>query len=230
MLPARKKKLQTLARQWDLDFRDFNIFNTAFIHPTYAFESKKSIESNQRLEFLGDAVLGLIVGEHLFHTFPDFPEGKLTKTRAALVCENTLAGKAKEIDLGSYLLLGKGEKSNKGNERPSILADCFESVIGSIYLECGIEKAKAFIISTVIQELDSVLVKTADSKTLLQEFLQKKGQENVSYQLLDEEGPDHDKSFKIGVYYQNRLLANAWGKNKKEAEQKAALLAMETLQ
>lgn len=230
MLPARKKKLQILAGQWELDFKDFNIFNTAFIHPTYAFESKRSIESNQRLEFLGDAVLGLIVGEYLFHTFLDFPEGKLTKTRAALVCEHTLAGKAKEIDLGSYLLLGKGEKSNKGNERPSILADCFEAVIGAIYLDCGIAKAKAFILGTIIQELDSVLVKAADSKTLLQELLQKRGQENVSYQLLDEEGPDHDKSFKIGVYYQNRLLANAWGKNKKEAEQKAAQLAMETMQ
>lgn len=230
MLPARKKKLQLFAEQWNLELKDLKVLNVAFIHPTYAFESKRSIESNQRLEFLGDAVLGLIVGEYLFHTFPHFPEGKLTKTRAALVCEHTLAEKAREIGMGNYLLLGKGEKSNGGSQRASILADCFEAVIGAIYLECGINKAKDFIMETIIKELDSVLVKTLDSKTLLQEHLQKKGQENVNYQLLDEDGPDHDKSFKIGVYYQNRLLADAWGKNKKEAEQKAAQLAMETMQ
>ena len=230
MHPARIAQLQGLLDKWQIVVDDFEIINTAFTHPTFAFENKQdNIESNQRLEFLGDAVLGLVVGEHLFANYPHLPEGELTKMRAALVCEGTLAEKAKNIGLGNYLLLGKGEEAGGGRVRPSILADCFEAVTGAIYLECGLELIKNFICSTILNNANDILENSlADAKTKLQEFVQKKGEENVQYKVLQETGPDHDKRFEVGVYYYNKLLAQAWGKNKKEAEQKAAHHALDS--
>lgn len=229
MHATRKQELKAFLGQWQLSASDYKVINTAFVHPTYAFEHKNIMENNQRLEFLGDAVLGLIVGEYLYDNFPELPEGELTKMRAALVCESTLAAKAKEIGLGDYLLLGKGEEAGGGRERPSILADCFEAVTGAIYLECGLKLTKQYIMSTVLKDPENVFANSySDAKTRLQELVQKKGEENVQYKILQETGPDHDKRFEVGVFYKNDLLAKAWGKNKKEAEQKSAHLALES--
>lgn len=231
MHAARKVELQEFIKQWQLEISDYGVINTAFVHPTYAFEHKRIPENNQRLEFLGDAVLGLIVGEYLYKKFLDLPEGELTKMRAVLVCESTLALKAREVSLGKYLLLGKGEEAGGGRDRSSILADCFEAVTGAIYLQCGLEQTRAFITSTILRDTDQIFATSfADAKTRLQELVQKKGEENVQYKILQEVGPDHDKRFEVGVYYKTKLLAQAWGKNKKEAEQKAAHHALESFQ
>ena len=203
-------------------FNDKEILRTALTHSSYANEKKGKIRFNERLEFLGDAVLQLITSEKLFKENPNMPEGKMSKQRAALVCEDALAGYAHEINLGDYLNLGKGEETTGGRKRPSILSDAFEAVIGAIFLDGGMEPAKKFVLHFV----DAAHLSLQDYKTLLQEIIQQNPGEKLSYVVTDESGPDHDKQFTMEVHLNSNVIGKGTGKSKKHAEQAAAKEAL----
>jgi ribonuclease-3 len=212
-----------LAQRLELSGQPNKLMTIALTHPSYLFENPQmGREHNQRLEFLGDAILDFIVAEHLYLSYPDRPEGELTKMRAAVVNETTLARNAREIDLGSELLLGRGEQSSGGRERSSILADAWEAVIGAIYLQFGLEVARRVILELLKPVIEEVAKGNyGDYKTMLQEKAQSQESE-VSYRILLEEGPDHSKIFTAGVFLDGRLMAKGSGRTKKEAEQLAA--------
>ena len=194
----------------------------ALTHSSYANEHRMDREkNNERLEFLGDAVLEMISSENLYKSHPRMPEGELTKLRASLVCEQSLAQCAKELGLGEFLLLGRGEDVTGGRERNSILSDAVEAVIGAIYLDGGFTNAKEFIERTVLSEAENRTL-FCDSKTILQELIQSDHKGVLTYRLLSEEGPEHMKRFTIGAYLDDRMLAQGEGKTKKAAEQVAA--------
>ena len=187
--------------------------------------------NNQRLEFLGDAILDFVVGDYLYHRYPAFKEGVLTQVRAGLVCENSLYEIANRMEMGSYILLGRGEELSGGRSRRSTLADAVEALIGAIYLDDGIEQAKAFILRELADRLEGLSEDSyADYKSRLQEWVQSRGRENVEYRLLETKGPAHDRWFVSGVYYMERLLAQGEGKTKKASEQKAAAVALAAFQ
>ncbi|HHW61061.1 MAG TPA: ribonuclease III [Syntrophomonadaceae bacterium] len=206
----------------DLHFQDEELLALALVHPSYAQEHN-SIYNNQRLEFLGDAVLDFIVAEYLYKTYADKAEGDLTQIRARVVCEKALAEVAEKIHVGDYLLLGRGEEMSGGRQRKSILADSVEAVIGAIYLDQGLDAARKF----VLKHIESSIKQTAsgdyqDFKSKLQEIVQARSRENVHYEILEENGPAHARTFVAGVFLRHRLLARGEGKSKKEAEQDAA--------
>lgn len=203
-------------------FKNISLLELALTHSSYANESKVHMEYNERLEFLGDAVLQLVTSEKLYTENPDMPEGKMSKQRAALVCEEALAEYSKQIDLGRFMFLGKGEENTGGRERPSVLADAFEAVIGAIFLDGGIEPAKKFI----RRFLDDAHLYNQDFKTLLQEIIQKNPGERLSYVVVGESGPDHDKSFAVEVRLNSNPIGTGTGKSKKQAEQQAAKEAL----
>lgn len=178
-------------------------------------------ECNERLEFLGDAVLELVSSEFLFHNNPKVPEGELTKTRASMVCEPALAFCARELDLGEYLLLGKGEDATGGRKRESVTSDAMEALIGAIYLDGGFTNAKEFIHRFILQDLENKKL-FFDSKTILQEIVQAHFKEEISYRMIGEEGPDHDKSFHAAVLIGEKEYGTGTGRTKKAAEQEAA--------
>lgn len=227
-----KKRIDALGRlsnKLGVAFTQISLLHQALTHTSYANECKKmAILHNERLEFLGDAVLDLVVSEYLFCQFANLPEGDLTKARAAIVCEPTLARCAAELGIGEYLFLGKGEASSGGRERSSILADAFEAIIGSIYLDSGFPNATKFILKQLQNELSLVergeCIK--DYKTLLQEVVQKKTDSKIIYEILSENGPDHSKSFEVAVLVNANKLGSGLGKSKKEAEQHAAKQAL----
>lgn len=200
---------------------------TALTHPSFTFENPNcGLENNQRLEFLGDAVLDFVVGEYLYLTYAEKPEGELTKMRAAVVNETTLARQARSIGLGQALFLGKGEQFSGGRDRPSIIADALEAVIGAVYLQYGFKKVRKFILDMLIPEINELNEGNyGDFKTMLQEKAQKE-EVDISYRILNEIGPDHDKLFTAGVYLQGELQGTGSGKTKKEAEQQAAHAAL----
>lgn len=215
-----------IARQFLKDngliFNNEKLMQVALTHPSYSQE-KNVTTNNQRLEFLGDAVLNFIVADYLFVNYQDKAEGELTKIRAKVVCERALVNVARTINLGNYLLLGKGEEMSGGRKRKSILADTYEAVVGAIYLDLGFEEVKDF----VIKHLDNSIKEAAsgdynDYKSKLQEYVQGKYGQNVTYDIVEESGPAHAKHFVAGVFYNNLLLATGKGKSKKEAEQNAA--------
>lgn len=211
---------------------DENLFRLALTHGSFTYENKyPEIEDNQRLEFLGDAVLELIVSAYLYYKFPGYAEGELTKLRAALVCEPSLVKVARELDLGGCLLMGRGEERSGGRERPSILADAVESLLGAIYLDQGLEKAREFILTYLEPILREVLEGrvTRDYKTELQEILQRKSPDPINYVIINEKGPDHDKTFTAAIVYLEREISRGAGRSKKEAEQQAARQALENL-
>ncbi|NLW91215.1 MAG: ribonuclease III [Syntrophomonadaceae bacterium] len=217
-----KEFTRRFLRDHGLVFRNEDLLSTALTHPSYAQE-KNSIVNNQRLEFLGDGVLNLLVAEYLYNNYQTKAEGELTKIRARVVCEKALLGVADGINMGEYLLLGRGEEMSGGRKRKSILADAVESIIGAIYLDQGIDAARGF----VLKHLEKEIIEAAqgdfyDYKSRLQEMVQGKTKENVSYAIIEENGPAHARFFKAGVYFQDRLLAVGEGNSKKEAEQKAA--------
>ncbi|CEP68359.1 Ribonuclease III [Moorella glycerini] len=222
----RRELLQQFLRRFHLDIDNLEGLNTALTHPTYAYEHQLP-HDNQRLEFLGDAVLGLVIATYLYREFPHLPEGDMTRMRAAMVCEASLAKVARQINLGELLLLGQGEEISGGRQRPSNLADALEAVIGSFYLAGGLKTAQDFILQIFTPALE-ILKDTGviDSKSALQEFIQQRGPDNVTYKILEEWGPDHAKQYKAGVFYRNRLLATGEGHSKKEAEQEAARAAL----
>ena len=207
-------------------FQNPNLLLQAVTHSSYANESKKKIPNNERMEFLGDAVLGLVTAEYLFHAARAH-EGEMTKHRAALVCEKALFGYAKQLGLGEFLLLGRGEKQTGGDERPSILSDAFEAVIAAIFLDGGMEPAKAFVLSYLEKEaLPQAAKPFKDYKTALQEIVQQNPDETREYVLTGESGPDHNKKFTFGVYLNSNLIGTGTARSKKEAEQKAAQEAL----
>ena len=202
----------------------------ALTHSSYANERwHNSLLSNERLEFLGDSVLGMLVAEFLFHSFPNRPEGELTRMRAAMVCETTLANAANVIGIGEHLLLGHGEERFGGRNRNSILADAMESVIAAAFLDGGIAAAKGIVEKFVLTEVPVHKLHNADYKTALQELVQQKKNQVLSYALVDQSGPDHDKQFTVEVSLNGTVVGKGTGTSKKRAEQAAACAAMEQL-
>jgi len=200
----------------------------ALTHPTFFEGAKKEIpEDNQRLEFLGDAVLDMVVGEYLFHTYPAAREGDLSKMRAALVCEPALALLAQELGLGKLLRLGKGSEAGGDRERPSVLADAFEALVGAIYEASGFKAVHSFIEKHFAPVMDKLTRDDIeDKKSLLQELVQREASCGVSYKTLSVDGPDHAPRFESGVYSGEQLLGRGWGGSKKESEQAAAAAAL----
>ncbi len=225
-----KSKLYELQKKINYEFKDEKLLNEALTHSSYSNEYKQAKnKNNERLEFLGDSVLGLIISSNLFTMKKELPEGELTKIRAAIVCERSLKEVAKSIQLGEFLLLGKGEDSTGGRKRDSILADATEALIAAIYLDGGFRKASDFVL-THMKDIISQAVQgkiMRDYKTQLQEIIQRDCKETISYKLIDEFGPDHDKTFKMNVFLGEKLIGKGVGKSKKEAEQEAAKNAME---
>lgn len=219
--------MKSLQSKLQYQFKDPSLLELALTHSSFANE-KGSHHDNERLEFLGDSVLGFITAEYLFRALPGTPEGELTKLRSAAVCEKSLAVFARQLDLGSYLRLGKGEMLSGGAERPSILSDAFESVIAAIYLDGGVEAARAFVLRFIKTAQTDVQAVT-DYKTKLQEIVQKNPDEHLSYVLAAEAGPDHDKTFTVEVYLNSNCIATGVGHSKKKAEQAAAKQALELM-
>ena len=211
-------------------FKNIQLLQNALTHSSYANERwHNSLLSNERLEFLGDSVLGMLVAEYLFHTFPDRPEGELTRMRADMVCETTLAAAANRIGLGEHLLLGHGEERFGGRQRNSILADAMESVIAACFLDGGIEAALKVVQQFILVEVPVTKLHNADYKTALQELVQQKKNQVLSYALVGQSGPDHDKQFEVEVSLNGESVGRGIGRSKKRAEQEAARAAIEAL-
>ena len=211
-------------------FRNITLLQNALTHSSYANEHwHNSLMSNERLEFMGDSVLGMVVAEYLYRNFPDRPEGELTRMRADMVCEQALALIAERIGLGQHLLLGRGEEQSGGRKRVSILADAVESVIAAMFLDGGMEAAKAFINRFVLCDVPVTKLHNADYKTALQEKVQEKKNQVLAYTLIGESGPDHDKRFEVQVSLNGDVVGTGSGSSKKRAEQDAARDAMEHL-
>lgn len=208
-------------------YHNHRLMKEALTHSSFVNEGKNHGANNQRLEFLGDSVLSIVVAQHLFEHYTHLPEGELTKLRAYLVCEKSLHQFALQIGLGEFICLGKGEENTGGRERPSILADAFEAVIASIYLDSGLEEARKFVLRFVPEELDVEKVTyVSDYKTALQEIIQKNKEEKVDYVIVGENGPDHNKTFTVEVHLNSNVIGIGTGRSKKQAEQIAAKEAL----
>ena len=211
-------------------FRNIQLLQNALTHSSYANERwHNSLLSNERLEFLGDSVLGMLVAEYLYHNFPDRPEGELTRMRADMVCETTLAVAANRIGIGEHLLLGHGEERFGGRTRNSILADAMESVIAASFLDGGIEAALKIVQQFILVEVPVTKLHNADYKTALQELVQQKKNQVLSYAMVGQSGPDHDKQFEVEVSLNGTVVGKGIGRSKKRAEQDAARSAIEKL-
>ena len=223
------KSIQQLQDTIGYKFHNPVFLEVALTHSSYANEVKHQLKYNERQEFLGDAVLSIIISDYLFNNYT-VPEGELTKLRAAIVCEKSLDVMANKIHLGEYLRLGRGEEMTGGRTRPSIIADAFEALIAAIYLDSGIESARAFVLPFVTEMLeheDSLSFK--DYKTILQEIIQQNPEEKLVYKLVGEKGPDHDKRFVVDVMLNSNVIGKGEGRSKKNAEQMAAKEALELM-
>jgi ribonuclease-3 len=214
------------------DINNKELFTKAFTHRSYLNEAKRNMESNERLEFLGDSILSFIISEHLFNTYPDFNEGILTNLRSLVVNTKSLAKEAHQLDFGQHLLLSKGEEDSKGRKNDSILANTFEAFIGALYIDQGIPAVKKFLEDTLIPHIKEYVEKKVfkDPKSLLQENVQAKKQNSPSYQVLNEEGPAHAKIFTVGVFIENQNYGIGKGHTKQEAEEHAAKQALEKIE
>ena len=222
----KQKDFKGLQSDIGYRFNKESLVTQALTHSSYAHEKNlKDLMDNERLEFLGDAVLELMSSEYIFLNNRQMYEGEMTKLRASLVCEPTLAMCAREIKLGSFILLGKGEIATGGANRDSILSDAFEAVIGAIYLDGGFTNAKEFVMKFVLDDIDSKKL-FFDSKTILQEMIQADYKEPLQYKLIGEKGPDHDKEFTVAAIVDGKELSQGSGKTKKSAEQAAAYQAI----
>lgn len=222
----RQVRFEEFEKEIGYKFKNKNYLRQALSHSSYANEMRLSkLANNERLEFLGDAVLELMSSEYIFCDNTEMHEGEMTKLRASMVCEPTLAMCAREINLGKYILLGKGEISTGGRERDSILSDAFEAVIGAIYLDGGFTSAKEFISRFVLDDIENKKL-FFDSKTILQEIIQADYREPLQYKLIGEDGPDHDKIFTVAAIVEGKELSQGSGKTKKAAEQAAAYQAI----
>lgn len=219
-------RLETLEKTIDYQFQDKHLLAKAMTHSSYANEKKLGKSGcNERLEFLGDAVLELVSSDFLYDKYPDVPEGILTKKRASMVCEPSLAYCAREFGLPQYLYLGRGEDMSGGRNRDSIVSDATEALIGAIYLDGGLGRARAFILDFILNDMEDKQL-FYDSKTILQELVQETSSEGVDYHLLKEEGPDHNKSFTVSVVINGKEMGVGTGHTKKAAEQAAAYEAI----
>jgi ribonuclease-3 len=220
--------MEALQERIGYRFHDKALLERALIHSSYANESRQKIECNERMEFLGDAVLSIIVADHIFHKF-HLAEGDLTRIRASLVCEKSLFEFAQKIQLGQELLLGHGEEQTGGRERPSVVSDAFEALIAGIYLDGGLEAAQRFVLPFVEEDLTHEAAPFVDYKTRLQEIVQQNPEERLSYVVESESGPDHDKHFVVAVRFNSDRVARGEGRSKKAAEQCAAKEALKLL-
>ena len=223
--------MTALEERLGYSFRNRALLETALTHSSYANENRASgIVCNERLEFLGDSVLGVTVADFLYRHFPDMPEGRMTRLRAELVCEHSLHRVALELHLGDYLRLGKGEEHNGGRKRAAILSDAVEAVIAAMYLDAGMETAAGFIHRCLLDDVRAIETPTfTDYKTSLQELVQRHSGQVLSYELVGEEGPDHAKTFRVQVCLNGDPIGRGTGRTKKEAEQTAAANALEAL-
>jgi len=213
-------------------FKNKELFELAFTHRSYLNESKDKTESNERLEFLGDSILSYIMSNYLFKTYPAYKEGLLTNLRSLLVNTRSLASVARELHLGEHLLLSRGEEESKGRENETLLANCFESFIGALYLDQGIEAVEEFLQKTLIPKVEYYVSQKSfkDPKSMLQEYVQAQKQHSPIYKVTQEEGPPHAKIFTVGVYVDGELLADGTGTSKQKAEEYAAKNALEKLE
>lgn len=220
------RNLKELEKKISYSFSDEGLLKHAMTHSSYVNEKRlKKTDCNERLEFLGDAVLELVSSEYLFFENPKMPEGELTKLRASMVCEKALAFCARDLDLGDFLLLGKGEDATGGRKRDSITSDALEALIGAIYLDGGFASAKEFILNHVLNDLEGKRL-FYDSKTILQELVQGNSEKRICYELVGEVGPDHNKSFQVEVRIGDTTYGQGIGRTKKAAEQEAAYQAI----
>lgn len=216
------KSIKEFQQEIGYEFKDESLLKQALTHSSYANEKHmKRLSDNERLEFLGDAILEAVSSEFLFLNYKELPEGDLTRLRASMVCEPTLAFCTKDIELGQYVFLGKGEELTGGRQRKSVLSDAMEAVIGAIFLDGGFDEAKRFILTYIMTDIEHKRM-FYDSKTILQEVCQGQFKQNVSYELLSESGPDHAKTFTVQVLVGNEVLGVGTGNTKKSAEQEAA--------
>jgi len=224
------QQLEELQRKLGYRFKNRALLEAALTHSSYANENKKAgTESNERLEFLGDSVLGMTVAALIYESCRNMPEGRMTRLRAELVCEKSLANLAASLELGQSLLLGRGEEKGGGRERPSILADAVEAILAAIYLDGGFEPVSRLISEYFMPLSDQLKPESTDYKTSLQELIQLKAGRTLSYHVTDESGPDHLKSFSVEVLINGECVGQGTGRNKKEAEQAAAEYALEDL-
>lgn len=212
-------------------FRNQKLFEQAFTHRSFLNEAKEKIESNERLEFLGDSILSFIVSQYLYKKYPEYHEGNLTNIRSLLVNTKTLAQVAKSLDFGQYLRLSKGEEEARGRENQSLLADCFEAYIGALFLDQGIEPVEQFLSTTLFPRIDEVVSKKQfkDPKSLFQEHMQAQNHTSPVYKVIAEEGPSHAKEFTVAVYVKDKQLGEGKGRSKQEAEENAAKQALEKI-
>ena len=218
-----------LEKEIGYEFRNKKLLETALTHTSYAYEKKK--QSNEKLEFLGDSILEFVSSEYIYHKYPNLKEGEMTKVRASVVCEKSLYEIAKMHNFSDFLYLGKSERISQKEVRPAIMADSVEAVIAAIFLDSGLEPAKEFIIKNLSEPIENATkhIGQKDYKTVLQEILQKNGNANIEYEIIDEKGPDHEKVFTAEVKLDNKVLAIGKGKSKKLAEMQAAQKALENL-
>ena len=211
-------------------FRNKALLENALTHSSYANENReRHLPDNERLEFLGDSILGFVVAEYLYRNFPDKPEGELTRIRADLVCERNLAEAAATVELGSYLLLGHGEEQGGGRKRDSIVSDAMESVIAASFMDGGFAAAKEIIDRLILSNIPKGRPRNFDYKTAFQELVQRKKDQQIHYELTGESGPDHDKHFEVEVLLNGKAVGHGVGSSKKRAEQAAAQAAIEAL-
>ena len=223
----RKKELQLFERHAQIKFRELASLNQAFTHRSYANELGESVPNNERLEFLGDSVLGMVVCEYLYQTLPDQPEGELARIKSFVVSEASLSEISKRLRVDNFILIGKGEEYSGGRSKKAILADALEAIIGAYYLDSGFMPARKFVHRILIPEINKVLEDrhAKDYKTLLQELVQKRMRTYPRYRVVQKTGPDHDRTFTVEVHIGERSYGTGKGKNKKEAEQDAARIA-----
>jgi ribonuclease-3 len=229
--PERKKLLKQFEKSSGVRFKNEALLDLAFSHRSYSNENADHRDNNERLEFLGDSVLGLVVSSYLYHVLSDRAEGDLAKIKSFVVSEEILSGLAKNLGIDQLLLIGKGEENSGGRTKKALLADSLEAVFGAYYLDAGFPEVQKFILQLLVPEINSVLENRhkKDYKTLLQELVQKTHRSYPRYVLVDKTGPDHDKTFFMEVQVNGQSLGSGSGKNKKEAEQEAAGIAFQAL-
>lgn len=220
----RLKQLNEFENVIGYSFKNINILNNALTHSSYIGSKSDFLEHNERLEFIGDAILDMIISLYLYSKCKNSPEGSLTRFRAGIVCEHSLFNASNRLKLGQYLLLSKGEENTGGRNRVSMLADAFEAIIAAIYLDGGINKAKSFILGNLEDIINDAVEHRifSDYKSLLQEYIQKNNLGKLSYKLLKEKGPDHDKTFEVALYLDSAIVGRGAGHSKKDAQQAAA--------
>jgi ribonuclease III len=228
--PDRLKELQLFEKQAQIRFKSRELLNLAFCHRSFANENEQ-MDNNEKLEFLGDSVLGLVVAEYLFDTLVDRPEGDLAKIKSFVVSEEVLAAVAHDLRVDNFILIGRGEEYSGGRTKKALLADAMEAIIGAYFLDSGLKKSRKFILEQIVPEIDKVRANRhkKDYKTLLQEHVQKEFKTYPKYTLMKKTGPDHSKTFWMQVQIKERSYGPGKGQNKKEAEQQAARLAYEAL-